>query len=96
MWVPVKRARASQLRGILVRLKAQRVHFLQASAWSAGDGEKVGEYVVRYADGQQRAIPLLYQRSRPRRGYSFRRRSRRILDWMRLTATSWPFCSTTT
>ena len=63
MWVPVKRARASQLRGILVRLKAQRVHFLQASAWSAGDGEKVGEYVVRYADGQQRAIPLLYQRS---------------------------------
>ena len=51
------------VRGIPVRLRAERIHFLQASAWGAGDGEKVGEYVVHYADGQRRSIPLLYQRS---------------------------------
>jgi len=64
------------VRGIPVRLRSQRVHFLQASAWSAGDGEKVGEYVVHYADGQQRSIPLLYQRS--------------LIDWWVKSATDKP------
>jgi hypothetical protein len=49
--------------GIPVRLRAETIHFLQASAWGAGDGEKVGEYVVHYAGGQRRSIPLLYGRS---------------------------------
>ena len=62
--------------GIPVRLRAERVHFLQASAWSAGDGEKVGEYVVHYADGRQRSIPLLYRRS--------------LIDWWVKSATDKP------
>jgi hypothetical protein len=64
------------VRGIPVRLRADRVHFLQASAWSAGDGERVGEYVVHYADGEQRSIPLLYQRS--------------LIDWWVKNATDKP------
>jgi hypothetical protein len=64
------------VRGIPVRLRARRLHFLQASAWGAGDGEKVGEYVVHYADGQQRPIPLLYQRS--------------LIDWWVKNATDKP------
>jgi hypothetical protein len=64
------------VRGIPVRLRAERSHFLQASAWGAGDGEKIGEYVVHYADGQQRSIPLLYQRS--------------LIDWWVKNATDKP------
>jgi hypothetical protein len=64
------------VRGIPVRLRAERVHFLQASAWSVGDGEQVGEYVVHYADGQQRSIPLLYRRS--------------LIDWWVTNATDKP------
>jgi hypothetical protein len=62
--------------GIPVKLKAGKVHFLQASAWSAGDGEKVGEYVVHFADGQEQSIPLLYQRS--------------LIDWWVKTANDKP------
>jgi len=64
------------VRGISVKLKAERIHFLQASAWGAGDGEKVGEYVVHYADGQARSIPLLYQQS--------------LIDWWVNSATDKP------
>ena len=49
--------------GIPVKLRAERIHFLQASAWGGGSGEKVGEYIIHYADGQKRSIPLLYQQS---------------------------------
>jgi hypothetical protein len=62
--------------GIPVKLKAGRIHFLQASAWSAGNGEKVGEYVVHFADGQQQSIPILYQHS--------------LIDWWVKTATDKP------
>jgi hypothetical protein len=62
--------------GISVKLKAERIHFLQASAWSAGNGEKVGEYVIHYADGQKRSIPILYQQS--------------VIDWWVKTATDRP------
>lgn len=62
--------------GIPVKLKAARIHFLQASAWSAGNGEKVGEYVVHFADGQKQSIPLLYQHS--------------LIDWWVKTATDKP------
>jgi hypothetical protein len=64
------------VRGIPVRLRAEKIHFLQASAWGAGEGEKVGEYVVHYANGEQRSIPLLYQRS--------------LIDWWVKSATDKP------
>ncbi len=50
-------------RGIPVRLQARRIHFLHASAWNAGGDERIGEYVVHYADGTQQSIPLLYGRT---------------------------------
>jgi len=49
--------------GIPVGLKAARIYFLQAAAWSAGNGEKVGEYVIHLADGRKLSVPLLYQQS---------------------------------
>ena len=51
------------VKGIKVKLEAQRIHFLHASAWGAGHGERIGEYVVRYADGQEQSIPLVYGRT---------------------------------
>jgi hypothetical protein len=62
--------------GMPVGLKAGKVHFLQASAWGAGDGEKVGEYVIHFADGERLSIPLLYQRS--------------LIDWWVKSATDKP------
>jgi hypothetical protein len=62
--------------GIPVGLEAGRIHFLQASAWGAGDGEKVGEYVIHYADGQKQSVPLLYQRA--------------LIDWWVKGATDQP------
>jgi len=59
-----------------VSLRAKRIHFLQASAWGAADGDKVGKYIVRYADSQRRSIPLLYQRS--------------LIDWWVKSATDKP------
>ena len=62
--------------GIPVRLKAARIHFLQAAAWSAGNGEKVGEYVLHFADGRRLSVPLLYQQS--------------LIDWWVKTAADKP------
>lgn len=62
--------------GIPVKLTAERIHFLQASAWGAGSGEKVGEYIIHYADGQKRSIPLLYQQS--------------LIDWWVKSSTDGP------
>jgi len=47
--------------GVRVGLKAEKIHFVQASAWSAAPGDKVGEYVVHLADGQKQSIPHLGQ-----------------------------------
>jgi hypothetical protein len=49
--------------GIAVHATAQRIHFLHSACWAAGDGEKVGDYVVHYASGDVAAIPILYLRS---------------------------------
>jgi len=62
--------------GIPVKLKAARIHFLQAAAWSAGNGEKVGEYVIHFADGRTLSVPLLYQQS--------------LIDWWVKTAADKP------
>lgn len=46
--------------GIRVQAKCQRLHFLQALAHSRGltEGTVVGTYVVHFADGQKREIPI--------------------------------------
>ncbi len=48
--------------GIRVARQCQRLHFLQATAGGTGlaEGTVVGSYVVHFADGQKREIPLRY------------------------------------
>jgi hypothetical protein len=43
-----------------VGLKAEKICFLQASSWGANNLQKVGEYVIHFANGSKQSIPLLY------------------------------------
>ena len=45
---------------IAVGGKAQRIYFLHTAAWSAKWREPVAQYRIRYADGQQATVPVLY------------------------------------
>jgi hypothetical protein len=53
--------------GIEVHHTGARIHFLQACFWNTVEGAKLGDYVIRYADGQTRAAPIVYGQN--------------ILDW---------------
>jgi eukaryotic-like serine/threonine-protein kinase len=46
--------------GILIDQKCQRLHFLHAAtdAFRAGPGAVIGRYILHYADGQERFLPL--------------------------------------
>jgi hypothetical protein len=46
--------------GIPVNRAGKRIHFLQACGFSAPHGTKVGEYVIHYANGETRVVPILY------------------------------------
>jgi WD40 repeat protein/tRNA A-37 threonylcarbamoyl transferase component Bud32/tetratricopeptide (TPR) repeat protein len=46
--------------GILVGQRCRRIHWLQATGWGVPDGLQVGSYIIHYADGQQREIPIVY------------------------------------
>jgi hypothetical protein len=50
------------VKGITIHHKARRLHFLQGAAWSVDADTKIGEYVLHYANGQTRGIPIVYQR----------------------------------
>ncbi len=52
------RSYPEQVRGIPVRLKCRRLHFLHAAGWAVADGIEVGRYVVHYASGQSQMFPL--------------------------------------
>jgi hypothetical protein len=45
---------------IQVGRTCQRLHFLQAASWSADNGTQIGSYVLHYADGQQRTLPIAF------------------------------------
>jgi hypothetical protein len=62
--------------GMPVKLKADKIHFLQASAWGAETNQKVGEYIVYYSDGSKQSIPLLYHQA--------------LIDWWVKTAADKP------
>ena len=49
--------------GIKVNYKGRKLHFLHGTAWGAEEGEKIGEYVLHYANGQTQSIPIVYQRN---------------------------------
>ena len=42
-----------------VRRRCQALHFFHACAWRIKAGGDTGEYVIRYADGTERAVPLV-------------------------------------
>jgi hypothetical protein len=65
-----------KVEGIPVKLKAEKIHFLIASAWGSENNQKVGEYVVYYSDGSKQSIPLLYNQA--------------LIDWWVKTAADKP------
>jgi hypothetical protein len=43
---------------IRIGMTGERLHILHAAAWSTAHGTRIGEYVVRYADGGEERIPI--------------------------------------
>ena len=54
--------RPQAVTGIPINYQGDKLHFLQGAAGHAEDDTKIGEYVLHYADGQTRLIPIVYQR----------------------------------
>lgn len=50
----------SEVRDIQVERNAHALHFLHTSAWPEDHGAEAGEYIVRYEDGVEEHIPLVY------------------------------------
>jgi hypothetical protein len=56
-------ARPVAVKGIVVRRKCEKIDFLQGAAGNASDDTVVGVYVLHYAGGETRKIPLVYGRN---------------------------------
>lgn len=48
--------------GIEIHYQGLKLHFLQGTAGQAEEGEPIGEYVLHYAGGQRKRIPIVYER----------------------------------
>lgn len=48
------------VRGIRIEQSARQLHFLHACGWKTQEGVPVGEYIVRYENGQEVSIPMVY------------------------------------
>jgi hypothetical protein len=51
------------VKGIEINCKGRKLHFLHGTAWRSEEDAKIGEYVLHYANGQTRSIPIVYQRN---------------------------------
>jgi hypothetical protein len=49
--------------GIEIDRKGRRLHFLHGTAGSAEENARVGEYVLHYANGQSKSLPIVYRRN---------------------------------
>jgi hypothetical protein len=49
-----------RLSGIRIGQRCQRIHFLHGTGWNVAEGSQIGNYVIHYADGKRRFIPILY------------------------------------
>jgi outer membrane lipoprotein-sorting protein len=56
----LRRLYAERAPGIPIDRSFDRIHLLHATGWNAPDGTHVASLVLRYADGQHRALPILY------------------------------------
>jgi len=61
MYEETGKALRQSVKGIKVNYKGKKLHFLHGTAWQAEEDTKVGEYILHYANGQTRHIPLIYQ-----------------------------------
>lgn len=50
------------IKGIKINRTGPKLHFLHGTAWSVEENTKIGEYVLHYANGTSKTIPILYQR----------------------------------
>ncbi|MDA1275125.1 MAG: AAA-like domain-containing protein [Verrucomicrobia bacterium] len=48
------------VKGIPVKRKAVRIHFLHATGWEEEDGTRIGSYVIHFEGGHRRWVPILY------------------------------------
>jgi hypothetical protein len=55
------------VKGIKVGRKGTKIHFLHACGFSSPTGTQIGQYVIHYANGQTRSVPILYGKN--------------VLDW---------------
>ncbi|MBI3417970.1 MAG: DUF1513 domain-containing protein [Verrucomicrobia bacterium] len=46
--------------GIRVNQRCQRLHFLHSTGWFAPEGTLVGEYIIHFADGERVTMPIIY------------------------------------
>lgn len=51
-----------EVKDIKIGQKAGTLHVLHATAWPEKDGAVVGSFLVHYANGEQREIPIVYGR----------------------------------
>jgi len=51
-----------EIKGIRIQYKGSKIHFLQGTSGSAGEGQKIGMYVLNYTNGQSANIPIFYRR----------------------------------
>ena len=56
------RSLPARVEGIKVGRKCARLHFLQGATFETTDGVQAGSYILHYADGQRRELPLIYGR----------------------------------
>lgn len=48
------------VKGIQVGLKCHTLYFLHASRWTEQNGTQIGSYIIHYANGQTRQIPIIF------------------------------------
>jgi hypothetical protein len=53
----------TEVTGIPVRQPCQTLHFLHSASWGYHRGGKIGEYVVRYQNGTELSVPLVYDQN---------------------------------
>lgn len=46
--------------GIKIAQPCRELHFLHATGWRTRDGTRIGSYVVRYANGMEQVLPIVY------------------------------------
>jgi hypothetical protein len=51
-----------RVNGIPVGQECRRIHFLHATAYRMSPGTQIGHYLIRYVDGAEDEIPILYGR----------------------------------